>query len=148
MPKKSPKKDKIRDLIIKGHDVKDIAKIANTSTGTVYQVRSQMRRENGGALIPKKTLDINNYEAVLDNNNKYIIMKYGNELINRDISKVPINQLISVLRNSFDMDRIIQGKSTVNIAQNIIHGFNPDQLEIIKESIKSLKKSMLKVDSD
>ena len=44
----------------------------------------------------------------------------------------------------FDKHRLHTGKSTANISQQIIKDLNPDQLEIIKNSIKSLKESILK----
>jgi hypothetical protein len=73
-------------------------------------------------------------------------MLVSNHIKNFNLKRVSLAQATTTLGILIDKQRLIQGKSTQNIAQQIMHNLNPEQVEIIKESIKSLKISMLSDD--
>lgn len=121
-----------------------IAKEMGLTVNSVYSVKKRYKEDLNNALTIKNKINIDNYEDDLTNNLKRNILLMSNRINNYDLNKVSINQLVYAMGIMFDKLRLIEGKSTSNVAHQVIDSLDSNQLEIIKDSIKSLKESMLK----
>jgi len=74
---------------------------------------------------------------------KDIAIRVGNTIKDADIKRMSVAQRVTTMAVCTDKSRLIEGKSTENQAVQIMHNINPQQLEIIQEMAKRLKKSML-----
>ena len=130
------------------HDTDTICKRHNISRPTFYRVKRQF----GEALTTAEPTEITSemvagYNSKLINKTKHIAMRLANTLLSKSMTGASISQLTQSLINVNTMLRLEEGKSTENIAHNIVHNLNPEQLELIKDGIMNLKKSMLSVDT-
>jgi len=84
-----------------------------------------------------------NYSADLIKKAKHVGMRLATTLQHKSLAGASLGQLTSSLVNINTLVRLEQGKSTENIAHQVLHNLNEDQMNLIKESIMKLKKSML-----
>jgi len=96
------------------------------------------------AAVVRKNITTNNYNTQLIKKSKYIALKLANTLVHKNFTGTSINQLTTALTNVNNIIRLEQGKSTENIAHNVLHNLNENQLNMIKDSIKQLKASIMK----
>lgn len=123
------------DTILKRHGI---------SKPTFFRVRK--RYEDALVVVQDSNIvekNIEQYDTQLIDKGKYIALKIANALLNKNMSGASISQLTTSLVNVNTLIRLEQGKSTENIAHNVVHNLNDEQLTLIKESIMNLKKSML-----
>lgn len=120
-----------------------IAGETGLSVSTVYSIKKRYKEDLNTALTIKNKVNIDNYESELSNSLKRNILLCSNSINNYNYNKASLNQLIYAMGIMFDKLRLMEGKSTVNIANNVINSLNPEQLAIINDSIKSLKESIL-----
>ena len=88
-------------------------------------------------------IDIDKYNTNIIEKSKYIALRICNTLQKKSFTNQTIGQLTQSLVAVNNLVRLEEGKSTENIAHQVIHNLNPEQLELVRESIKNLKKSML-----
>jgi hypothetical protein len=93
--------------------------------------------------VPDKTTDLEHYEDKLISNLKTISLEVSNILINKSMQNESSVQLMKTLGIAIDKLRLIEGKSTHNIASQIVHNLNPEQLKQLEALGESLIKSML-----
>lgn len=133
----------IIELVNKGLKPSVISKQLGIPVSKVYNVKSYYKQHRSDIQTSGNTKDLVKYDDTLIKNLKTINLEISNTLLSKSFKKESSTQLMKTLGISIDKLRLIEGKSTVNIAQHILHTLNPEQLNIIKESIKSLKESML-----
>lgn len=121
-----------------------IAKELGLTLNAVYTVKRRAKQEIETALTIKNNIDINKFESDITNNLKRNLLNINNHILSYNYNKASLNQLIYAFGILFDKLRLIEGKSTTNIATQIMTHLNPEQLAIIQDSIRSLKESMLK----
>ena len=119
----------------------DIARELDVTPSRVYSVKKYYKDDINTALAINNNINITNYTEDINNNLKCNIIRLSNALSNKDLSKAPLGQIAAAIGTLIDKQRLIEGKSTQNIATQVLHNMNPEQMDIIKESIKSLKLS-------
>ena len=110
---------------------------------SVYSVGKRYKTEIESAKLVNKQLDITNYNDDIEVLLKSNIVRLGNTIANTNLQKASLSQVTTSFGILFDKLRLLQGKSTSNVASNIALSLNPEQLEIVNSAIKSLKESML-----
>ena len=145
-PKRTDETKTAIKLLGEGVPGTDVAKALGKTPAAIYSIKRHYKDEIDKALTIKNTIDITKYESDINVILKRNILRMGNTILNKDISKSSIDQLARTFGIMFDKLRLIEGKSTQNVATQVLHNLNPEQLEIIKDSIRSLKESMLKND--
>ena len=88
-------------------------------------------------------IDIDGYSGQIIDKGKHAVLKMANTLLSKSMSTTTIGQLTQSIVALNTLVRLEQGKSTENIAHNIVHNLNEDQLNVLRDSIKNLKQSML-----
>ena len=121
----------------------EIAKRVGVSRPAVYSVKKRFKDDINAAKVLKNNVNIEKFNEDLEDILKTNIVRLGNTIASKDLTKASVNQLATSLSILYDKLRLHQGKSTSNSAVEIVASFRPEQLEIIQEAIKSLKKSML-----
>lgn len=121
----------------------EIAKLMGVSYNAVMTLKHRNREAVETALTIKNNINIDNYEEDITNNIKKNILNIHNHILSYNYKKASLNQLVYAFGIMFDKLRLIEGKSTANIATQVMTQLNSEQLDIIKDSIRSLKESML-----
>ena len=103
-------------------------------------------KDNFNKYFVPGSLHKHEWEFIKSNILKYNILRMGNTITQIPLQKTSLSQLTTSMAIMIDKLRLLEGKSTANISTQILHSLNPEQLNIIQESIKSLKKSMLNVE--
>ena len=134
----------IKELLKLGVPGTEIAKRLGCAPSKVYSIKAYHKAEIDSAKVLNKDVDISNYEDLIATNLKSNILRVSNTISNKDIQKASLSQLSTSMAIMIDKLRLIEGKSTANVSTRLLAAIEPEQLEIIKESIKSLKESMLK----
>ena len=142
--KRTEQTEKIIDLLKSGKPGTKIAKLLDVSPATVYSVKKNYKDEIVASKELIEQINTNNYSDDLDYNLKASIIKLSNNILNKDLKQASLSQLATTLGILFDKHRLLTGKSTQNIATQILTNIDENQLKIIQESIQSLKESMLK----
>lgn len=143
LAKLKPKQQQILELVKKGYTNSQICEMAGVKDHSIFYVKRRY-----ADLIPRAQHN-NNITNIVDNDESHINIlkniqyKIGNTILNKDLNSATLSQLSNTLKTVNEVERLMTGKSTANISTQIVHNLNPEQLDIIKESIKSLKKSML-----
>ena len=88
-------------------------------------------------------IDTKEYSGQLIDKGKHAVLKMANTLLSKSMSGTTIGQLTQSMVALNTLVRLEQGKSTENIAHNVLHNLNENQLNVIRDSIKNLKQSML-----
>ena len=88
-------------------------------------------------------VDVDGYSTQIIDKGKHAVLKMANTLLSKSMNQTTIGQLTQSIVALNTLVRLEQGKSTENIAHNIVHNLNENQLNVLRESIKNLKKSML-----
>ena len=145
------KNTKHRAIITDINNGKDIQTILSTH-GMSRSNYQWIKRKYNQALIVGKPLELTEiktgqYESDIVEKGKYVAIKLINTLMHKNYSGTSVNQLMTSLVNVNNMIRLQEGKSTENIAHNVVHNLNEQQLTLIKEATMNLKKSMLNSDS-
>lgn len=140
-----PKKihDDIIELINKGYKNTDICNQLSIKPNVLYYVKRRYRDRLAPPQDTSNITDITNYAEDIDNILRKNILRLGNTIINKDIDKASLSQLTTSFGIMYDKLRLHEGKSTQNIGANLLVNLDESQLELIKETIKSLKESML-----
>ena len=91
-------------------------------------------------------IDTEGYSTQVIEKGKHVVLKMANTLLSKSMNGSTIGQLTQSMVQLNTLIRLEQGKSTENIAHNVVHNLNPEQLNLLRDSIKNLKKSMLSND--
>lgn len=134
---------KIIELINKGTPNPDICKLVGVKPHVIYYVKRTYKDRLGALQVYNNKPNINNYEGDLANILKNNILLIGNTIGQKDLQKASLSQLSTAMGIAIDKLRLLEGKSTANIHTHITNNMSEEQLNIIRESIKSLKESML-----
>lgn len=135
--------NEIKDMLKAEIPGTEIARQLGVTPTRVYSINNYYKKEIDSYRLSNKQVDVSDYEENVVNILKTNVVRIGNTLKTKDLSKSNVSQLSNSMSVLIDKIRLIEGKSTQNIAAQIIHNLNPDQLSIIQESIMSLKKSIL-----
>lgn len=132
--------------INEGKDIKTVLKNHEISRPHYFWVKRKYLDyvDMSNAAVVRKNITTNNYNTQLIKKSKYIALKLANTLVHKNFTGTSINQLTTALTNVNNIIRLEQGKSTENIAHNVLHNLNENQLNMIKDSIKQLKASIMK----
>ncbi len=130
-------------LVNAGVSNKDICVQLSCKPHTVYYVKRTHRSHLTAAQITNKTIDIHKYNDSIADTLKYNILNMAYTIQDKDLQKASLPQVVTSMAICIDKLRLIEGKSTQNIATQVLHNMNQDQLDIITASIRSLKESML-----
>lgn len=109
----------------------------------IYNIKNYYINNSPAILDTNNNRDISKYEEQVIHNLKHITLDISDTLLSKSLKKESSTQLMKSLGIAIDKLRLIEGKSTVNIASQIVHNLNNSQLEILKDIGKSLIKSML-----
>jgi hypothetical protein len=145
---RSKETNEILGLLKLGKSGTEIAKTLGCKATRVYSIKRYYSDEIEIAKIANNTRDITNYDGEISKLLKSNILNINNAIINKDLSRASLSQLSGAFGTLFDKLRLLEGKSTQNIQSNVINNLNPEQISIIKDSIKSLKESMLNIEKD
>ena len=88
-------------------------------------------------------IDVDQYSSQVIAKGKHVVLKMANTLLAKSMNGTTVGQLTQSMVALNTLIRLEEGKSTENIAHNIVHNLNEDQLNLLRDSIKNLKKSML-----
>ena len=143
MARISEKHEAIIKLINRGYKNPEICNTLGVKDHTIFYVKRKYKTELKPADSIKNNTDIREFDDNINNILKSNILKIGNEISNRSLSKYSITQLTTAFGTLFDKHRLQVGRSTNNISTQIIEILDDNQLKIIQDSIKSLKESML-----
>ena len=127
-----------------GIDMDSIIKRHGISKPTYYKTKQRYAE----ALTELQTADITTkdvaeYGSRLIDKGKFITLKLADTLIKKSFVGASISQLTTSMVNVNNMLRLEQGKSTENIAHNVLHNLGEAEKELIRESIATMKKSMI-----
>jgi 4-diphosphocytidyl-2C-methyl-D-erythritol kinase len=135
---------KVMGLLAQNVKPGDIAKQLGIATKRVYNIKTNYYNKSNSPQSINNIHDISNYEESVINSLKAVTMEISNTLLNKSYKNESSVQLMKSLGIAIDKLRLIEGKSTENIAQKVIAQLDPQQLKIIEEMGKSLIESMLK----
>ena len=140
-----PKNDEIvHKYLAKGLKPKEIMAETGLSQTQVYRSNSRYKAKQGAIQVLDKTVDIVRYHDDILDIYKRLSLSVGNSITNKDIQKTSLAQKTTIMAILTDKIRLIEGKSTENIAIDVIASLDSKQLDILKDLSKSLIKSMLK----
>ena len=91
-------------------------------------------------------IDTDGYSSQVIDKGKHVVLKMANTLLSKSMNGTTVGQLTQSMVALNTLIRLEQGKSTENIAHDVVHNLNPEQLNLLRDSIKNLKKSMLSID--
>ena len=140
-----PKNDEIvHKYLDKGLKPKEIVAKTGLSQTQVYRSNSRYKKKQGDIQVLDKTTDIVRYHDDILDIYKRLSLSVGNSITNKDIQKTSLAQKTTIMAILTDKIRLIEGKSTENIAIDVIASLDSKQLDILKDLSWSLIKSMLK----
>ena len=140
-----PKNDEIvHKYLDKGLKPKEIVAKTGLSQTQVYRSNSRYKAKQGAIQVLDKTTDIVRYHDDILDIYKRLSLSVGNSITNKDIQKTSLAQKTTIMAILTDKIRLIEGKSTENIAIDVIASLDSKQLDILKDLSRSLIKSMLK----
>jgi hypothetical protein len=143
-----PKHDEIvAKLLDKGLKPKQICKETGLSVTQVYRSAGRYRQASKSIQPIDSNSDITKYHDDMLDLYKRLSLSVGNSITNRDIKKSSLAQKTVIMATLTDKIRLIEGKSTENIAIDIVAGLDDKTLKELKDLSRSLIKSMLSKDS-
>ena len=143
---KTGKADEIIQLVNDGYDNAAIKRKLNVTNHQIYYAKRTRKADIVERQLSETNSNIVKYDEGVSNILKNNILRIGNTITQIPLQKVSLSQLTTSMAIMIDKLRLLEGKSTANISTQILHNINPEQLEIIQRSIKSLKESMLNVE--
>ena len=130
--------------INEGIDRNTIQKRYGISKPTFYRVRKQYEDAlcdiKDTDIVPE---DVKDYGTNLVAKGKAISLKIANALLRKNFAGASLSQLTTSMVNVNQMVRLEEGKSTENIAHNVLHNLGDAELTLIRESIAHFKKEMV-----
>jgi hypothetical protein len=139
-----PKNDEIvHKYLAKGLKCKEIMTETGLSQTQVYRSNSRYKTKQSNIQVLDSNTDITKYHADMLDIYKRLSLSVGNSITNKDITKTSLAQKTTIMAILTDKIRLIEGKSTENIAIDVIATLDKDTLDKLKDLSKSLIKSML-----
>lgn len=120
-----------------GKPIKEIAELMKVDPSTVK------RRVKHLDLINRNDLDINNFEgqaADILKQKAYTLMNY---ITPEKMANAPLNVMGVFLGVLIDKIRLLEGKSTSNVAAMNLHAIEPEQLDVIKDAVKKFTQQQI-----
>jgi hypothetical protein len=140
----NPKHKEYIDRLNTGEKHADICKALCIASSTGYQIKRKYAGYINVVLPTDKTIDISRYDTEMIDYLKRINMRIGSILSTKDIQNSSITQLATTIGIVTEKIRLLEGKSTDNIAHKHIHEMSDKERSFLKDLAERYKKSMLK----
>ena len=141
---KNIKHKKFIDMLNKGDKHMDICNELSIASSTGYQIKTKYAKYIHVVLPTDSTIDISLYDTKMIDYLKSINMRIANILSHKDIQNASITQLATTIGIVTEKIKLLEGKSTENIAHRHIHEMSDKDRKILSDLAKVYKESMLK----
>lgn len=132
-----------------GMKVKDIATKFNMNPVSISRIKSKYKDliENDNNLqVYENYKYVEDYENRVVNNMKSASIAISNILSTKSWQNMSAPQLTTALATMIDKLRLLEGKSTSNIAQQVIHNLSDDDRKLLRGAIGKFKHAYLNKD--
>lgn len=133
-----------------GKKQKDIAEHYGVHATTVARIKSRYKdliESDNQLQVYENYANVEKYEAKVINNLKSASISISNILKDKSWQQQSAPQLAKTLGIMIDKLRLLEGKSTSNVAHNVLHQLSPDDRKILQEHVGKLKHAFIQANN-
>ena len=135
--------DIIQD-INKGKTNVEICNQRNVEKHVVFYVKRKYKDRLNAVQVRNNAGDLSKYEEDLTRNLKLASLTLSDILAQKSWKNMSAPQLTTAIGTIIDKLRLIEGKSTANVAHQVLHALDEDDKKILRDAMSDLKHAFLK----